>query len=56
MSLALDRLESEHDFVLLLADAAPDAWTRRCIRNSDEMLLIAAADRSAGLHPTEKRA
>jgi NTE family protein len=54
ISLALDRLESEHDFVLLLADSAPDAWTRRCIRNSDEMLLIASAAAAPALHPTEQ--
>ena len=35
ISLALDRLEGEHDFVLLLAESTPDPWTRRCIRNSD---------------------
>jgi len=54
ISLALDRLESEHDFVLLLADSAPSAWTRRCIRNSDEMLLIASAAAAPALHPTEQ--
>jgi hypothetical protein len=40
ISLALDRLEAKHDFVLLLADGEPNPWTRRCIRNSDEMLLV----------------
>jgi NTE family protein len=54
ISLALDRLESDHDFVLLLANSAPDAWTRRCIRNSDEVLLIASAAASPALHPTER--
>lgn len=54
ISLALDRLEGEHDFVLLLADSTPDPWTRRCIRNSDELLLLAAAAASPALHPTEQ--
>jgi NTE family protein len=54
ISLALDRLESEHDFVLLLANSTPDGWTRRCIRNSDEMLLIASAAAAPALHPIEQ--
>jgi NTE family protein len=54
ISLALDRLESEHDFVLLLADNAPDPWTRRCIRNSDEVLLVASAAAPPALHPIEQ--
>lgn len=54
ISLALDRLEGEHDFVLLLADGTPNAWTRRCIRNSDELLLVAAAAALPVLHPTEQ--
>src|SRR5512134_2801704 len=29
ISLALDGLEAEHDFVLLLADAGPGPWTQR---------------------------
>jgi NTE family protein len=54
ISLALDRLEAKHDFVLLLADGEPNPWTRRCIRNSDEMLLVATADSPPALHPTEQ--
>ncbi len=54
IALALDRLEGEHDFVLLLADSTPDPWTRRCIRNSDELLLVANSAASPVLHPTEQ--
>ena len=51
---ALDRLEAEHDFVLLLANAAPDAWTRRCIRHGDELLLLADATRTPAVHEIEQ--
>ena len=54
ISLALDGLEAEHDFVLLLADAAPSSWTRRCIRNGDELLLLADATQPPAVHPTER--
>ncbi len=40
--------------MLLLADGEPNPWTRRCIRNSDEMLLVATADSPPALHPTEQ--
>ena len=53
ISLALDALEAQNDFVLLVGDASPGAWTRRCIRNSDEMLLIADTTQSPVVHPTE---
>jgi NTE family protein len=54
LSIELDRLEATHDFVLLLADSTPTAWTRRCVRNSDEMLLVADATRVPGLHEVEQ--
>ncbi|HJW52551.1 MAG TPA: patatin-like phospholipase family protein [Burkholderiaceae bacterium] len=53
ISIALDALEARHDFVLLLADDAPGAWTRRCVRNSDEILLLADATCEPRLHPNE---
>ena len=43
---ALDRLEATHDYMLLVGSAQPDAWTQRCVRNSDEMLLVADAARN----------
>jgi NTE family protein len=53
ISMALDALEAQHDFVLLIGDATPSAWTRRCIRNSDEMLLIADATQAPAVHAIE---
>lgn len=53
ISLALDGLEAGHDFVLLVADAAPGPWTQRCIRNSDELLLVAEAARPPAVHAIE---
>ena len=54
LTLALDRIEAEHDFVLLLANAGADAWTRRCIRHGDELLLVADATRAPAIHEIEQ--
>ncbi|GAB3190860.1 patatin-like phospholipase family protein [Hydrogenophaga aquatica] len=54
LSAALDDLEAEHDFVLMLADPHTSVWTRLCIRHSDEILLMADAQKSAALHPVEQ--
>jgi len=54
IATTLDQLEAEHDFVLLLADADADAWTRRCIHHGDELLLVADATRPPALHPIEQ--
>lgn len=43
-AVVLDQIESTHELVLLLADAAPTAWTRCCARQGDEVLLLAHAD------------
>ncbi len=53
IALYLDELEARHDFVLLVGDPAPTAWTRRCSRRSDEMLLLADATQPPALHATE---
>lgn len=53
IALWLDEVEAAHDFVLLLADDGPTAWTRRCSRHCDELLLLADATRPPALHPTE---
>jgi len=53
ISMHLDNVESEHEFVLLLADATPSAWTRRCCRHGDELLLLTDATKSPALHPIE---
>ena len=53
IALYLDGIEATHEYVLLLADAEPTPWTRRCSRRSDEMLLLADATQPAALHTTE---
>ena len=53
ISMHLDNIESEHEFVLLLADATPSEWTRRCCRHGDELLLLADATHAPALHPIE---
>ena len=53
ISIELDHIEAEHDFVLLVADDRPSAWTRRCCRHADELLLLADAAAAPVLHPIE---
>ena len=53
ISLELDHIEAEHDFVLLVSDDRPSAWTRRCCRHADELLLLADAAAAPVLHPIE---
>jgi NTE family protein len=55
LASALDRVEAEHDFVLLLANPDADAWTRRCIRHGDELLLVADATRAPAVHEIERQ-
>lgn len=53
IALLLDRIESTHDCVLLVADDGPTPWTERCSRRCDEMLLLADATEPPLLHATE---
>ena len=53
IALHLDEIEAGHDTVLLLADDTPTAWTQRCTRRCDEMLLLADATQPPVLHATE---
>jgi NTE family protein len=53
ISMHLDNIESEHEFVLLLGDPVPSEWTRRCCRHGDELLLLADATQAPALHPIE---
>ncbi len=52
-AIALDALEAAHDYVLLVTDAHASAWTQRCLRYADEVLLVAAADAPCAVHPVE---
>jgi NTE family protein len=54
LASAIDRVEAEHAFVLLLANPGADAWTRRCIRHGDELLLLADATRAPAVHEIER--
>jgi NTE family protein len=54
VTLRLDRIEAENDFVLFVADALCSQWTRRCVRHCDELLLVADADQSAAHHCNEE--
>ncbi|WP_298830406.1 patatin-like phospholipase family protein [uncultured Piscinibacter sp.] len=49
----VDECEGTHDFVLLVGDAAPNDWTRRCVRHADEILLLADATSAPIIHPNE---
>lgn len=53
IALYIDALEAAHDYVLLVADDGPTAWTQRCSRGSDELLLLADAAQPPVLHATE---
>ena len=54
IALLLDAIEADTDYVLLLADPTPSAWTQRCCRHSDE-LLLADATQPPALHPVEEQ-
>ncbi|QHV97030.1 patatin-like phospholipase family protein [Spirosoma endbachense] len=55
----LDEQELQHDFLILLADKPAhhepySEWTRRCLREADEIVLIADAQQSPQLTDAEK--
>jgi NTE family protein len=53
-SVVLQDLEAEHDFVLMVADTQPGEWTRLCLEESDEILLLADATQAPQLHALER--
>ena len=53
IALLLDHLEAQVDHLLLVADTTPTAWTQRCARQADELLLLADATRPPQLHANE---
>jgi NTE family protein len=53
VTVRLDKIEEQHDFVVFVADAQRTEWTQRCIRHCDELLLVADADEPVTLHPNE---
>ncbi len=54
LSAWLDSLENRFDHILYLANPADDAWTQRCLRQADRIVLLADADTSAVPPPFEK--
>jgi NTE family protein len=47
----LDALERTHDLVLYLAEPGPSPWTRLCLRQADQVLLLERAGRGDGPAP-----
>jgi lysophospholipid hydrolase len=39
----LNHKESEYEYILYQCDSGPTPWTRRCVRQADEILLVANA-------------
>jgi NTE family protein len=54
VALAVDAVEANHDFVLLLAGSEADPWARRCVRHADEILLVADATQAPVLGALEQ--
>ena len=50
----LDELESRYSLILYETDRIPSAWTRRCLRQADEVWLLAAAGESPKLSDIER--
>ncbi|ROO30572.1 hypothetical protein SAOR_00385 [Salinisphaera orenii MK-B5] len=40
----LTQLEDRYRYLVYQGSAAPDAWTRRCLRQADRILVVASAD------------
>jgi NTE family protein len=51
----LDELEIQYRFVVYIPDRQDTEWTRRCIRQSDEVLLVGETTQPAGLDPLERK-
>ncbi len=53
VTVLLDKIEAQHDFVVLVADAERSEWSQRCIRHCDQLLLVADADQAPTQHQNE---
>jgi predicted acylesterase/phospholipase RssA/CRP-like cAMP-binding protein len=49
----LNEQEMRHQFIVYEADPEPSPWTRRCLRQADIALLVAAAESSTALNELE---
>lgn len=54
VSVVLEDLQAEHDFVLMVADTQPSEWTQLCLDQSDEVLLLADATQPPQIHAVER--
>ena len=50
----LDEQAADHRFVVLEADASLTPWTRRVLREADQVLLVADASQRPEMHPFER--
>jgi NTE family protein len=50
----LDELENRYGLVLYETDRTPSPWTRRCLRQADDIWLLGAADASPDLSQIEQ--
>jgi len=54
VTMWLDDVEYWNEYVLLAADGGDTEWTRRCLRQADEVMLVARAEAPVELHPIEE--
>lgn len=50
----LEAREVDHRFVVYQAEEGASAWTRRCMRQADRVILVARADEDPGPSPVEQ--
>ncbi len=55
LSTWLEEQENSNRFVIYIPDETETEWTRRCIRQADEILLLADTTSKPNLHEFEKR-
>jgi NTE family protein len=56
ISLWLNSLEVDSEFIFYVADPTPTDWTRKCIRQADLLLLVATARAGTGINECERLA
>lgn len=49
----IDEVEANHEFLIFVADRQPSAWTARCVRAADEVVLLAWADQPKEPQPVD---
>lgn len=50
----LNEQESKHRFVIYESDLVPSAWSRRCLRQADRILVVASAEQPPDIGPLEQ--